>query len=376
MTIRPSLVKFAKYKPVFIYLLLLLLLQGWGNTGHRTINKKSAEGFPATMNFLTGWADSLSAHASDADYRKSDDPNEGPKHYIDIDNYPTFVSSGRIPHDYDSVVAIYGQSFVIDQGTLPWTILVTMDSLTAAFRRNDLHRAMLLASDLGHYVGDGHMPLHLTKNYNGQLTGQSGVHSRYESTMINRYISSIVYNTTSAEYIPDVKEYTFSFIYENYRYVDSVLYADAQAKAISGSTSSNQYYQKLWEYSAGFTNRLFSNASDRLSSLIYTAWKNATTPASAGSLYQPEIFRISEVFPNPFNGMTSFYLHAPSAGEVRVSLYSPAGDLITSFNQTVSAGDRERVVLDFSTLSAVTGVYYLSVTGGGSKSVRKLVYLK
>ncbi len=60
------------------------------------------------------WADTLTAHASDADYRKSTDPTEAPKHFIDIDYYPEFVSTGTIPQDFDSIVAIHGYSFVID----------------------------------------------------------------------------------------------------------------------------------------------------------------------------------------------------------------------------------------------------------------------
>lgn len=365
-----------RYKLIPAYFILMIFFMGWGSTGHRIINKKSADGFPASMNYLTGWADSLAAHASDADYRKGSDPDESPKHYIDIDNYPVFVTTGRIPHTYDSVVAIYGQNFVIDQGTLPWTIMITMDSLTAAFRRNDLQRAMLLASDLGHYVGDGHMPLHLTKNYNGQLTGQTGVHSRYESTMINRYSSSIIYTGSASVYISDVQEYTFSFIYENYRYVDSVLYADAQAKAISGSTSGDQYYQKLWEYSAGFTRRLFENASNRLSSLIYTAWKNGTTTSSTGFNFQPGTFRMSEIFPNPFNGTASFFVETPVSDNVTIAVHSQGGELLHSFTKNIPAGTAERISIDMANFAAISGVYFLSLKGKGERYVRKLIYLK
>jgi hypothetical protein len=46
------------------------------------------------MSFWASWSDSLAAHGSDADYRKSSDPDEAPKHYIDIDNYPEFISNG------------------------------------------------------------------------------------------------------------------------------------------------------------------------------------------------------------------------------------------------------------------------------------------
>ena len=140
---------------------------GWGYVGHSIINYRTILSALPEMGFFETWADSLAAHASDADARKSWDPDEAPKHYIDIDNYPEFIATGTIPQNFDSLVAIHGLSFVMDQGILPWAILKTADSIQAAFEINDMHKAMLLSADLGHYIADGHMPLHITRNYNG-----------------------------------------------------------------------------------------------------------------------------------------------------------------------------------------------------------------
>ena len=43
-----------------------------------------------------------------------------------------------------------------------------------AFKEKDKDKVLLYASDLAHYVGDGHQPLHATINYNGQLSDQKG----------------------------------------------------------------------------------------------------------------------------------------------------------------------------------------------------------
>lgn len=56
---------------------------------------------------------------------------------------------------------------------LPWAILIAVDSLTNQFRRRDWQKAMLTAADVGHYVSDGHMPLHLARNYDGQINNQT-----------------------------------------------------------------------------------------------------------------------------------------------------------------------------------------------------------
>ena len=227
------------------------------------------------MDFFEDWAGLLAAHASDADNRKSTDPTEGPKHYIDIDNYPEFNATGTIPQNFDLLVSLHGYSFVIDQGILPWAILNTVDSLQSAFEINDMNKAMLLSADLGHYIADAHMPLHITKNYNGQYTDQYGVHFRYESDLIGRFQDQIIYGGDSLKYIDNLSDYVFNMIYENYEYVDSVLGADAAATSFAGNYTSTTYYNKFWELSKNFTIELYKKASYKITCVIYTAWINA-----------------------------------------------------------------------------------------------------
>lgn len=259
---------------------ILLLFGGWGSVGHKIINQKTTQGFPFSMSYFTTWSTDLGNHASDADNRKNSDPNESPRHFIDIDSYAEFVQNGSINQDYDYNVNLHGSTFVIDQGTLPWTILRTVDSLKLAFQQGNWNKAMLKAADLGHYVGDGHMPMHITTNYDGQLTGQKGVHSRYESTMIGNNQTSLVYSIDSAEYVANKSQYVFDFIYSNYKYVDSVLKADSISKALAGSYNTT-YYTNLWSLTGTFTRDiLFRKASKRLSDLIYTAWVDAGSPNS------------------------------------------------------------------------------------------------
>ncbi|MEO8232096.1 MAG: hypothetical protein ABI638_07420, partial [Ignavibacteriota bacterium] len=241
-----------------------ILFVGWGNVGHRIINKQTILCVTPAMSFWGSWSDSLAAHGSDADNRKNIDPTEGPKHFIDIDNYPEFVSNGYISQNFDSLVLLHGNTFVMAQGILPWAIMKTIDSLQTAFQNNQFNKAMLLAADLGHYIGDLHMPLHITRNYNGQYTGQSGVHSRYESNMINTYNTQILYSGDSLVYVNNISDFVFDMLYNNYVYVDSVLKCDSLAKAFAGSTSSTAYYSKFWELSKNFTTELFRSASNKL----------------------------------------------------------------------------------------------------------------
>lgn len=371
--------KFQKKIPVALLVLSLFLFGGWGSAGHKIINGSAKRNFPAKMDFLSLWGDSLAIHASDADNRKSYDPDEDPKHYIDIDTYSDFNKYGRIIQNYDSIVAVFGKSFVIDQGILPWAILNTCDSLTEAFKKREWHKAMLIASDLGHYVGDAHMPLHITKNYNGQYTGQSGVHSRYESDMINKYSSQISYAKDSVMLVSDVTGYVFGMVYGNYRYVDSVLAADKSAKASAGSTSGNTYYQKLWENSGAFTILLLKNASASFANLVYTCWVNAGSPVFFIDFVETDApgyhgFRLNQNFPNPFNPETtiSFYLEEESF--VNLKVFDAAGrETACLLNNRLAAGTHSAV---FNVGNLPSGVYFYKLMAGNKFAVKKLLILK
>ena len=367
---------------LLVVLICSLFIIGWGWRGHRIINLNTIHSALPEMEFFEYWADSLSVHASDADDRKSIDPNESPRHYIDIDNYPEFLETGMINQNFDSLVAIHGYNFVMDQGILPWAILRRIDSLQNAFENGEWHEAMLHASDVGHYIADSHMPLHLTRNYNGQYTGQYGIHSRYESTMINQYYNQINYVGDTLTYIENPPDYVFNIIYDNYVYVDSVLKADSIATAIAGNTNSPTYYENLWELSKPFTILLFKNASYKLTCLIYTAWVNAGSPVTGGIEDDKNYamnYELSQNYPNPFNPSTKIKYTVPSIRKRdRVSLqlivYDVLGNEIAVLvNEEKSAGSYE---VEFDATNLPSGVYLYKLQINNFIESKKMVLLK
>ena len=295
-------------KKLFLSILALLtisvLLISWGQVGHKKISESAALSFNQQMQDFNSWTSFLRDHASDADNRKSNDPSEKPKHYIDIDNYSDFITKGRIPQTFDSVNSLFGNAFVVDNGTLPWATKNSFDSLVSCMKRRNFVKAKIFAADLGHYVADGHMPLHITKNYNGDETGQSGIHSRYESTMIGAKIAQIVYSGENATVISNVNQFIFDYIYKNNMYCDSVLKADIYAKSLSGGAYNTTYTNALWDKTRGFTIPLFQRASHAFASLIYTAWIQADSPSLIiTEITDPEALKVAELdqnMPNPF----------------------------------------------------------------------------
>jgi len=367
-------------KKFFFSSILLLsvsvILISWGATGHSKISESSSLSYNQQMQDFLTWVSFLTDHASDADYRKDTDPTEGPKHYIDIDNYSVFVSTGRIPQTYDSIITLYGSSFVIDNGILPWATERTVDSISNCMLRHDFAKAQIFAADLGHYVADGHMPLHITRNYNGQYTGNTGIHSRYESTMINGHIGEIIYDGYDAVEISNVNQYIFDYLYTNYTYCDSVLAADNYAKTISSNTSSSAYKQALWDRSKSFTIPLFKRASHAFADLLYTAWVQAGSPSLINSSINDPVLAgnalLEQNFPNPVMGTTNISYMLKEHTNVLLQVRDISGQLITTLvNDSLPSGSHSCV---WTPKDVPTGVYYLVLNTGKSIQVKKMVY--
>lgn len=355
-----------------------ILWISWGSVGHSKISECSANSFNQQMEQFQAWAGFLADHASDADYRKDTDPNEASKHYIDIDSYSGFLANGRIPQTLDSAIAIYGFSFVKENGFLPWSTVTAFDSLRNCMHRNDWEKAKIFAADLGHYVGDGHMPLHITTNYNGQLSGNSGIHSRYESTMINAYVSEIVYTGYDAEEIENVNQFVFDYIYSNYALVDSVLWADNYAKSLSSNYSSSTYKQALWEKSKGFTVPLFKRASHVLADLIYTAWVQADSPMIDASAIEEQASASKAVldqnFPNPFTASTQISFTLKENSKVLLQVRNISGQTVsTLMNDTLDEGKH---TAEWKPGNISDGLYYLVLNTGKAIQIKKMVLVK
>lgn len=357
-----------------MFLVLAVLAGSWGSTGHRIISSKAALSFNPQMSEFSSWSSFLSSHASDADYRKNDDPTEAPKHYIDIDRYYSFLVQGRIPQSLDSVINLYGSSVVYDNGILPYATVATVELLQRCFEDGNLDAAQIAAADLGHYVGDGHMPLHITSNYNGQNTGNDGIHSRYESSMISAYSDQIVYEGDSVHFIPDVTAYVFSYIYHNYSYIDSVLLADNYAQNLTGSTSGSAYKAALWEKTGNFTIGLMKHASHSLAELIYTAWVNAGSPDlgtfSISDFYNSRKQSIEGIYPTA-PGSFIVKLDLPENGIVKLSVFDISGHEVAVIeNSNNSKGKHE---FQWSNAQLPKGVYILVLRSGKSVESRKFL---
>ena len=271
-----------KLLPYVISLLILFpnSMFPWGAKGHMLISKMSVDFLPPEMAAFKQWGSYLEEHAPDPDNRKRDDKTEGPKHFIDIDFYKEFLA-GNMIQDENKLIEEYGKEEVIKQGVLPWATLATFQNLTQAFKDKNKDLALRYAADLGHYVADGHQPMHTVMNYNGQLTDQKGVHARYEITMVDEYLKELEdsFKPVAALIVKDPLNYIFNYITGANSVCDVLFDADNFAYKQSGSREGEKYYNLMWFKTKYITEVQFNNAAYDLAALIYTAWVNAGKPS-------------------------------------------------------------------------------------------------
>jgi len=265
-------------KKITLMLLIItqILFARWGWGSHRFINDAAVDHLPPEMAFFQDHRDYLSDHSTDPDT----DNLPGFYHYIDIDDYPEFFS-GELPRDWQAMVDLYGQSRMEDNGIVPWVIEWWMEDLKALMEAGDWTNVWQVAAELGHYIADSHQALHLTLNYNGQLSGNYGIHSRYETTMINPHLDNIVFQDSIAGYWSSPIDSIIGYIEDIYPVVALVMEADDAASVVDDDYTST-YYNMMWESLGDTTIWTLNRSVMDVASIWHTVWVDAGRPYPVG----------------------------------------------------------------------------------------------
>ena len=75
--------------------------------------------------------------------------------------------------------------------------------LQKAFERKNVDLILKYSADIGHYIGDAHVPLHTTENYNGKMTNQVGIHGLW-GAVVELISDNYDYFVGKANYVKDV----------------------------------------------------------------------------------------------------------------------------------------------------------------------------
>jgi protein tyrosine phosphatase len=247
---------------------------------------------PEMSRFYKNNIDLITEHAVDPDKRRYSDSLEAPRHFLDADHYgdkPFDV----LPEKWTDAVAKLSEDTLKAYGISPWNIQRVYYRLVEAFKAQDSSRILRMSSDLGHYVGDAHVPLHTSENYNGQLTNQIGIHGFWESRLPELFFKKYNFVVGKARYIDDPLKEAWIIVRNTYTYKDSVLLIEARLNRSFPSalkytfTQRNGRVEKQYseEYSRryhtamnGMVERQMRSSILMVGSFWYSAWVDAGQP--------------------------------------------------------------------------------------------------
>jgi hypothetical protein len=218
-------------------------------------------------------------HASDPDHWKQD-RKEGPRHFLDMEPYG---DPATLPRTLEAAQARVGGDYY-RLGVVPWIIQDRWRDLVDAFRAGDPAKVAFTTAILGHYIGDAHVPLHTTINHDGQLTNQRGVHSRWESGLVERHITAE--DLTVAPARPDQAffERPFEWLVAAHALVPQLLADDREAdrttpESARGKGRPPAYWMIFWAKQGPVVKQQLSLAGQHLGDAILNAWIAAGKPS-------------------------------------------------------------------------------------------------
>ena len=255
--------------------------EAWGFEAHKYILARAIPLLPAEIRpFFEKFQVTIIEHAIDPDlWRTAGWEQEPPRHFLDMDAYGPYPFSG-IPRGYDDAVRRYGKDFVDKNGTVPWRVEEIYRKLSEAFTQAAPYsrdNIKFFASVLGHYVGDAHVPLHAAINYDGQLTGQWGVHARFETELFLRYRERLKVTPAPPVKIANPRDFIFDALVASYAHVATVLEADKSA--VQGrDVYDDQYFERFFAKMQPILERRLADSITGTVSMISAAWNEAGRP--------------------------------------------------------------------------------------------------
>ncbi len=283
-------------KILFIILLVSITSESycWGFFAHKKINYLAVFLLPPQMVILyKPNIEFLSEHAVDPDKRRYAVAAEGPRHFIDIDNYGKYPYAA-LPHNWKDAVEKFGEDSLIANGIVPWHVQIMMNRLTKAFKEKNFSSIMKNSAEIGHYISDAHVPLHASSNHNGQFTNQQGIHGFWESRIPELLADKqFDFFIGKAEYIKNPGTFIWNRVLESGKEADSVLAFEKELSLQFPGDKKYAFEKRnniiIKQYSSGYAiaynNKLNGMVERRMrqsifavASFWYTAWVNAGQP--------------------------------------------------------------------------------------------------
>jgi len=260
----------------------------WGFDGHRLIMRRAIELLPPGLKpFFEHYRDEIIVRVVDPDLWRNVGWEEDPNHFLDFGakEYGAYPFK-ELPRDLDAAVEKFGMATLKRNGMLPWranelsgNLRRTFESFKrgSAYGPNDV---VLFSAALGHYMQDAHQPLHATINYDGQLSGNNGIHARFERDLVERYQSRLTLNPAAPKPILNVRGAAFDTLLASYQLVDRLVQADTEAVAGKDSYD-DDYFEKFFARARPILEQRLADSITATAAAIIGAWERAGRPTLA-----------------------------------------------------------------------------------------------
>jgi len=257
----------------------------WGTTAHRLIMARAIDILPADLKPLfVQHRDELVLRVIDPDLWRNIGWEDDPNHFINfgVKEYGEYPFR-ELPREYGVALEKFGIGTLRRDGTVPWRFAEEFGNLRRAFesftRKSSfaVSDVVLYSAIAAHYIQDATQPLHATNNYDGQLTGNTGIHSRFESTLVERFQSRLTLSPAPVVGIKNARDHAFDACLSGYQLVDPILKADNEAKA-GKEVYDDDYFEKLFVKLKPILEQRLSESITSTANMIVGAWEQAGKP--------------------------------------------------------------------------------------------------
>ena len=257
----------------------------WGFEAHRFIADRAIDLLPEEIRpyFVTHRA-FIAEHAIDPDlWRTAGFTEEPPQHFLDMDAFGP-APFDALPRDRDQAIAKFGKEMVEKNGLLPWRVEEMHGRLVRAFTDVKAQRpygrdnVRYLSAVVAHYIGDAHVPFHAVVNYDGQVTNQHGIHSRFESVLFERYRDRLKIEPRPTRLTATPRDFVFDTLIVSAGLVEPLLAADRESIG-DGDVYDAAYFDRFFDKAKPVVERRLSEAIAATAAVIAHAWETAGKPS-------------------------------------------------------------------------------------------------
>lgn len=242
----------------------------WNDAVHRDYLREAIDSLPGPLkDFFKDREDALEEAISD--------PTRFPSRLIfEIDRLEPFPFD-ELPNNRTLAERKYGAEAIEEAGDVPWRLVEAYEALIEAFRSQDFDAVFNHSVALAYYVGELYMPLNVSKDGDGEPTGQQGLRERFDSRLVEVYLDKIKIDAPNALYLDHPDDYAVSMPLKSYVWVDNILYFDYLSR--KGVDSYDRfYYDGMWLRAKPVLESLLGAAALDTASYWYSAWVVARKP--------------------------------------------------------------------------------------------------